>query len=147
VPRQFFEVLGFLLTGLLSGNFSQTEVLGADQDRDVAPGFGNGGPGVSIASGYDTVYRLREGIERFLITDINNPAASAKAQSEIWIMGDTVATNIVHYNHIPGGSNFLYMDGHVEFLRYPSNGIGPAPVNDVVAAAIGIITQSGDLGN
>jgi hypothetical protein len=29
-----------------------------------------------------TIYRLREGIERFFITDINNPAASAKAQSE-----------------------------------------------------------------
>nr|AUN37043.1 hypothetical protein [uncultured bacterium] len=28
-----------------------------------------------------TIYRLREGIERFYITDINNPAASAAAQS------------------------------------------------------------------
>ncbi len=28
-----------------------------------------------------TIYRLREGIERFFITDINNPAASATAQS------------------------------------------------------------------
>ena len=36
----------------------------------------------------NTCYRLREGIERFLITDINNPAASAKAQSETFIMLD-----------------------------------------------------------
>jgi prepilin-type processing-associated H-X9-DG protein len=24
------------------------------------------------------------------------------------------------FNHVPGGGNVLYMDGHVEFLRYPS---------------------------
>ena len=23
-------------------------------------------------------------------------------------------------NHVPGGGNVLYMDGHVEFLRYPT---------------------------
>ncbi|HUW60558.1 MAG TPA: H-X9-DG-CTERM domain-containing protein [Candidatus Bathyarchaeia archaeon] len=22
-------------------------------------------------------------------------------------------------NHIPGGNNVLYMDGHVEFIKYP----------------------------
>lgn len=25
----------------------------------------------------------------------------------------------VEYNHIPGGCNMLYMDGHVDFVRYP----------------------------
>jgi len=24
------------------------------------------------------------------------------------------------FNHIPGGSNVLYMDGHAEFIRYPT---------------------------
>ena len=67
------------------------------------------------------LYRLREGIERFMITDINNPAASAKAQSEIWVTGDWVSQDIgQEFNHAPGGCNFLYMDAHVEFLRYPS---------------------------
>jgi prepilin-type processing-associated H-X9-DG protein len=28
-------------------------------------------------------------------------------------------------NHIPGGCNVLYMDGHVEFVRYP----GETPVS------------------
>lgn len=23
------------------------------------------------------------------------------------------------FNHLPGGCNVLYMDGHVEFVRYP----------------------------
>ena len=77
------------------------------------------------------VYRLREGIERFLITDINNPAASAKAESELPIQWDVYGATTYNparghfvvnpggFNHIPGGSNVLYMDGHVEFVRYP----------------------------
>jgi len=67
-----------------------------------------------------TVYRLREGIERFFITDINNPAASSEAQSEIPIMYDQVTMDTSGFNHVPGGGNVLYMDGHVDFLRYPS---------------------------
>jgi prepilin-type N-terminal cleavage/methylation domain-containing protein/prepilin-type processing-associated H-X9-DG protein len=76
-----------------------------------------------------TLYRLREGIERFFITDINNPAASSKAQSEIAVMYDATSQNVSQgstwgttyslFNHVPGGANVLYMDGHVEFLKYP----------------------------
>ena len=74
------------------------------------------------------VRRFRDGIERFLITDINNPAASALGQSALPVMWDTFGSsqfddsgpaNVV-FNHIPGGCNVLYMDGHVEFVRYPS---------------------------
>lgn len=66
--------------------------------------------------------RLRMGIERFLITDINNPSASNKAASEIPIMWDEIAVygQASTFNHVPGGGNCLYMDGHVEFLRWPS---------------------------
>ncbi|HUW62880.1 MAG TPA: DUF1559 domain-containing protein [Candidatus Bathyarchaeia archaeon] len=78
-------------------------------------GFDNDFP-----AGETTVYRLREGIERFFITDINNPAATAMAQSEIGVMFDQVTTSVASFNHVPGGSNVLYMDGHVEFLKYPS---------------------------
>ncbi len=66
-----------------------------------------------------TLYRLREGIERFFITDINNPAASSQAQSEIAMIWDLNSTIVGEYNHIPGGSNVLYLDGHVEFIRFP----------------------------
>ena len=70
---------------------------------------------------FGTGYRLREGIERFLITDINNPAASAKAQSEIFVISDDVSGNLAqNFNHVPGGGNVLYLDDHVAFLRYPS---------------------------
>ena len=79
----------------------------------LGPGTGNGGG--------DVIYRTREGVERFFITDINNPAASAQAQSEIPVMMDTVTETARNFNHVPGGGNVLYMDGHVAFLRYPSD--------------------------
>jgi prepilin-type N-terminal cleavage/methylation domain-containing protein/prepilin-type processing-associated H-X9-DG protein len=66
------------------------------------------------------VRRLREGIERFFITDINNPAASATAQSELAVYWDVVNQSVVDFNHVPGGANVLFMDGHVEFIKYPS---------------------------
>ncbi len=70
------------------------------------------------------VRRLKEGIERFAITDINNPAAGAQAQSTIvvqydWGKAKSGVINPNDFNHVPGGVNILYMDGHVEFARYP----------------------------
>jgi prepilin-type N-terminal cleavage/methylation domain-containing protein/prepilin-type processing-associated H-X9-DG protein len=84
-------------------------------------------------NGSDTYYRLREGIERFLITDINNAAASAQAQSEIFVMLDVLSTNVGDFSHIPGGSNVLFMDGHVEFIKYPSD----PPVTKALASTVG----------
>jgi prepilin-type N-terminal cleavage/methylation domain-containing protein/prepilin-type processing-associated H-X9-DG protein len=80
-----------------------------------------------------TAYRLREGIERFFITDINNPAASAKAQSEVWVMWDILSTDASKFSHIPGGSNVLFMDGHVEFIKFP----GAMPVTRLIAIVNG----------
>jgi prepilin-type N-terminal cleavage/methylation domain-containing protein/prepilin-type processing-associated H-X9-DG protein len=85
-----------------------------DKDLTVPEGLGNGGG--------TTLYRLREGVERFFITDINNPAATAKAQSELPVCWDMISSKWANYssfNHAPGGSNVLFMDGHVEFIRYP----------------------------
>ena len=89
-----------------------------------AAAMGTGDPSVfdrDVAKNSMTAYRFREGIERFFITDINNPAASAMAQSEIFVLHDDLnAGNAKLMNHIPGGCNVLYLDGHVSFLRYPS---------------------------
>jgi prepilin-type processing-associated H-X9-DG protein len=62
------------------------------------------------------------GVERFFISDINNPASSAKAASELPVMWDETAVygQASTFNHVPGGGNVLYMDGHVEFLKWPS---------------------------
>jgi prepilin-type N-terminal cleavage/methylation domain-containing protein/prepilin-type processing-associated H-X9-DG protein len=82
-------------------------------------------------NGFDIAYRLREGIERFYITDINNPGASAVAQSNLAIMWDSIMEQSIHFNHVPGGLNVMYLDGHVTFNRYddidgifPANGAG-----------------------
>lgn len=105
-----------------------------DKDMDLSA-LGGGGN-----NGGNTLYRLREGIERFLITDINNPAASARAQSEIFIMWDAVSTFISAFNHIPGGANVLYLDGHVAFQRYDLN--GPAPCNGPLAKVAGVFREA-----
>lgn len=100
-----------------------------DSDASVGQPLGN--------AGGDAVYRLREGIERFMITDLNNPAGSAQAQSSIWVMADLVSTEVSLMNHVPGGANVLYMDGHVEFLRYDE--LGEAPANAATAILVAIL--------
>ncbi len=87
-----------------------------DEDLDgAATGWyttdGNGGG--------QFIHRMREGIERFMIMDVDNPAASALAQSDLVLMFDYVSVNVEKFSHIPGGSNVLYLDGHVEFHKYP----------------------------
>jgi prepilin-type processing-associated H-X9-DG protein len=94
----------------------------AEDDWPVPEGTGNGQGNV--------IYRLREGIERFFITDINNPAASAQAQSELAVMWDEISDGEAsHFNHVPGGCNVLFMDGHVDFLRYAGELGNTFPVN------------------
>ena len=124
-PAQFMEQMQYVLTNAtpyaLAGN-NEGFCAVFDGDRDVPSGHGNGGG--------TKVYRVREGIERFMITDINNPGASARAQSSVFIAWDNVSIVVSKFNHIPGGSNVLYMDGHVEFVKYP----GTPPVDKLSAS-------------
>jgi prepilin-type N-terminal cleavage/methylation domain-containing protein/prepilin-type processing-associated H-X9-DG protein len=128
----------------LDGDLSIEEIEGIvgsiqpflDSSTSQAPSLGPGYLHVKGNGGGNTVYRLREGVERFLIMDINNPAATAIAQSEVPIMWDyieggrdTAAKG--RFAHIPGGVNALYMDGHVEFVRYPGE-FPASPGNAVV---------------
>ena len=98
--------------GVIQGSLAGT------MSASLAPDQGN--------TGGNTIYRLREGIERFLITDINNPGAGSHAQSDLAIMWDYLeggtanASRIERFNHIPGGSNVMYADGHVDFVKYPN---------------------------
>jgi len=99
------QVLGDIVVKLTSTNASI-------DDQDIKP------YGSSMI-----VYRLREGIERFFITDINNAGAGNLAQSQLSVSADTINSNPTDgqgFNHVPGGCNVLYMDGHVEFLKYPT---------------------------
>ena len=67
---------------------------GFDEDFMVPDGTGNNGGSV--------LFRVKERIEREL----------SVAQAQIPVMVDRDA------HHIPGGGNVLFMDGHVEFLRF-----------------------------
>lgn len=89
-----------------------------DKDQDIHFEVSGGVIGVKTSCLY-----LREGIERFFISDINNPAATAQAQSTLPVMWDSAYLDggefdPNEFNHVPGGSNVLYMDGHVKFVRY-----------------------------
>jgi len=107
-------------------------------DASIANGFTDSDVAITFEGVDLTLYRIREGIERFLITDINNPAATAMAQSEVPVMYDYISTDMTdelnEFPHVPGGCNVLYMDGHVKFLRYPS--IWPVNVN--MATLVGL---------
>jgi prepilin-type processing-associated H-X9-DG protein len=64
-----------------------------------------------------TIPPLQEGVERFFITDINNPAGSTQAQSAIPVLFEAVYPE-GERGALPLGINVLYMDGHVEFIRW-----------------------------
>ena len=37
----------------------------------------------------------------------------------MWDIVSATTSASAQFNHIPGGANTLYMDGHVQFNRYP----------------------------
>jgi prepilin-type N-terminal cleavage/methylation domain-containing protein/prepilin-type processing-associated H-X9-DG protein len=119
---------------------------GTDDDGSAIPG---------------TLRRLREGIERFFITDINNPAGSAVAQSTLPIMMDAWSigslthsqawgdgnpnSGTAYFNHVPGGANVLYFDGHVEFLKwgsgFPIDNVSNLPAGAIARLPVGTSVQ------
>jgi len=92
------EEQGLELVKQMRVAFEKGETLNADID---AP-----------ALDQEQIFQLREGIERFFITDINNPASSALVQSQLPVMIERPGMH-------EQGANVLYLDGHVEFIRYP----------------------------
>jgi prepilin-type N-terminal cleavage/methylation domain-containing protein/prepilin-type processing-associated H-X9-DG protein len=107
----------------------------ADEDLDkigAHPGnttffLGNGGGTV--------IYRLKEGNERFMVTDVNNPQTSAMAQSSIATMLDQFGNTgaISFFNHVPGGCNVMFFDGHVDWVPY----VPPSPNSDPAMVDLG----------
>ncbi len=124
-PESVGDVVAFALTLL---------------DTDVVMGFlemyESGFSPEAKESNLGPVPRLRMGIERFFIKDINNPAATAAASSEIPVMWDEIAVygGATTFNHVPGGGNCLYMDGHVEWLTWPSK--FPANITGVLLSLV-----------
>jgi len=132
---------------LIANIINMQDCINNAPDKDMSPVRVNSAgpsmnPPLTVNANYgngatNTVFRLREGIERALITDVNNPGASAKSQSDLFIAYDITSTIASGFNHVPGGSNVLYLDGHVKFIRSP----GPAdsPLNRGFAQFAGAI--------
>ncbi len=105
--------------------------------------FGFGGSG--NANG-PTLNRLNPGVDRFLITDINQVFTGDETGSSVVpVMWDQISTLISQFSHVPAGQNCLYLDGHVDFHRYDllstqfpfspmyaavNGGTGPANIKD-----------------
>ncbi len=68
-----------------------------------------------LVIGDTTIYRLREGIERFFITDVNNPAASSEAQATVPILFEVIPPQGAARRRV---RNMLYLHGGVEVVRF-----------------------------
>jgi len=95
LPRQINAILFTLFdVGILMPYYAGTAVgfpSTADNDANMAD-TGMNEPAGSGNGGGSMVYRLKDGIERFLITDINNAGSANVSQSSVWIMFDLIAT-------------------------------------------------------
>lgn len=116
-----FEALELAMTELTETVVDFEETQAVDENVELSLPIGE----------KNFIHRLREGIERIFITDINNPGNGSTAASELVVMHDAIADEIAHFNHVPGGSNVLFLDGHVEFLKWPANlHDGAFPMNE-----------------
>jgi prepilin-type N-terminal cleavage/methylation domain-containing protein/prepilin-type processing-associated H-X9-DG protein len=85
-----------------------------------------------------TIYRLREGMGKLLVTDTSDAATVATVEGGVAVMWDALAgslspsTGVLMFNHL-GGCNVLFLDGHVEYIMYP----GRFPVTPTVASTLG----------
>jgi len=96
--------------------------------------FGMGGSG---NAGGNIINRLSQGVDRFLITDINTIFTGDESGSSIVpVMWDQISTNISQFSHVPAGQNVLYLDGHVDFHRYDLTSTA-FPVSPMYAAVNG----------
>jgi prepilin-type processing-associated H-X9-DG protein len=86
-----------------------------DKDIIVPNGSGNGGGRI--------IYRLRKDLKEL-------PKQLSLDASRIPVLWDKPPNDITEISHVPAGFNVLFLDGHVEFIRYqrePES--APFPVN------------------
>jgi len=107
-------------TGLLDGNRENLSVPGHDA----------------------MVFPLREGIERFFITDINGPAATAAMQSFIPVMIEIAGWKHKSSTESFGGTYVLYMDGHVAFVKLGNFPVIPEVMDVLSGLAKGLPAKS-----
>lgn len=64
----------------------------------------------------DILLRLDEGVPTFRNIDFS----TVSWRPPTIVMFDRPGTTSTDFNHVPGGSNVIFIDGHVEFITYPS---------------------------
>ncbi|MBL7646872.1 MAG: hypothetical protein JNK74_11855 [Candidatus Hydrogenedentes bacterium] len=114
-PASLYDDTYYGYTGFILRNDQDVEAFAGAYAAQISAGGNFDVNYLMAASSYgDRIYRMREGVERFLITDINNAGASQAITSTIPVIWDWPN------NHGEGwGGNVLYMDGHVEWVEYP----------------------------
>jgi prepilin-type processing-associated H-X9-DG protein len=86
---------------------------------------------------------IREGEAPAPALDPHDPSAFARYQSQVPVMWDRVASDPAESSHKPGGSNVLYLDGHVSFTRFGwYNTAEQFPVTPENAETFGNVTPS-----
>jgi len=111
------------------------------RDRNTAlASFGFSGSG---NAGGSSLNRLSSGVDRFLISDINQILTGKESgASVVPILWDQVSTIITEFSHVPAGINVLYLDGHVEFKRYDKT-TSDFPMSPLYAAMNGGVSDKG----
>ena len=132
--RGFFDAssywyFDFFLTtedeGLVYANAYREHALRGEPLPDTIVVEHTAGPGKGQAPRSTLVYRNKEGIERLSITDIHDMFAGVKIRAHTPLF-------VEKPGHHAGGSNVLYMDGHVEFVEYP----GKYPMTEAFVTAM-----------
>ncbi|MFA6240524.1 MAG: H-X9-DG-CTERM domain-containing protein [Candidatus Hydrogenedentales bacterium] len=117
---------------LLDADIILAELYGPSHDSYSLAGCETGGKKQTV------LWRVALGVERKL-TDpsASTPEGESIAQSDIPLLFDTISESPSAFAHIPGGSNVLYMDGHVEFIKYP----GQFPICEAWARLMPVVKQ------
>ena len=119
-----------LLASVMAENYAYLGYSVSDMaDFEALQGAREGGR--LTAEENKSVLPLREGIERFLLTDINNPAATSEAQSTIPVLIEIAGWKHKKSEEGFEGANVLYMDGHVEFVLLGTFPVVPAVLDEL----------------
>jgi prepilin-type N-terminal cleavage/methylation domain-containing protein/prepilin-type processing-associated H-X9-DG protein len=107
------EEQGLFLWDEISRLFFNDEIDFMERNLFVEGGHAPGGG--------NTFYRMALGIGKTFIRDLNNTLTDYESDSTIPVMFDSFArAGRASMNHeVPLGGNVLFLDGHVEFKRYP----------------------------
>ena len=97
---------GAASAALLDADILLKDVVGERITLDFSTGRWNDG----------CIRRFRGEFERCYITDWSQTVILRR---DMAVAFDNVLDGIARSGHVPAGGNVLYMDGHVEFVRYP----------------------------